>query len=79
MELSGKIMLFGGMLLLIISQLYVVAKAFTYKFAQGLFCIFIPAYAFYFALREETRLTRAIKLYSLGIIMLIIGAVMLSF
>lgn len=79
MELSGKIIFFAGLLLLVISHFYVVVNAFRYRFVQGFFCLFVPAYIFYFALREETRQAKAIKMYGFGIVLLIGGAVVLSF
>lgn len=79
MELFGRIIFMGGVLLLLIFNFYIIVKAFMYKITQGLLCLFIPAYIFYYALRKETRQTNALIVNFLGMIMLIIGAVMLSF
>ena len=75
----GKLFLFGGFLLVLICQFYIVVRAFKYKFLSGVFCFIIPAYVLYYAMREETRQTKALIGWGAGLIISIVGVVILSF
>lgn len=77
-EALGKILLFGGWLLAMICQVYIAALAFRRSVVQGLFCLIIPAYILYFAMREETRKPKVLFLWGLGLLAFIIGVAVLS-
>ncbi len=78
MEFIGKILLFGGLIVAIVSQLYIVILAFRRKIIQGLLCLIIPAYVLVFAMREETRHLKVLGMWGLGLIAFIIGVIVLS-
>lgn len=78
MELAGKLLLFGGLLVAIISQLYIVILAFRRRFIEGLLSLIVPGYILFFARREETRQTRVLLAWGLGVIAFVAGVAVLS-
>ena len=78
MEVVGKLLLFGGLLLAIVCQLYIAVLAFRRKFIEGLLCFVVPAYILFWAKREKTRQPTVLLLWGLGIVAFIAGVILLS-
>ena len=58
MEIVGKFLLFGGLIVAIIIQLYIMVLTFQDKFIRGLLSFVVPAYVSFYAWcrRKEPRL-----------------------
>ena len=78
MEVVGKLLLLGGFLLAIICQIVIGILAFKRKFIEGIFCIFVPAYVLFYAMRQETRKPKILALWGGGLVISIIGVILLS-
>ena len=78
MEVMGSLLLLGGFLLSIVSQVLISIKAFKRTFIEGILCILLPGYVIFCARRQETRQLAALVLWGSGIILLIIGVAILS-
>jgi hypothetical protein len=75
----GKILLFGGFFVGIISQIFVIVFAFKIRLSAGFFCLLMtPMYAFVSGLRKETRMRIALNVWIAGLAMLLVGVVVLS-
>lgn len=56
MEIGGKFLLFGGLFVAVVSQVYIVVLAFKFSFSAGLFCLLItPIYAFISVFAKKIR------------------------
>ncbi len=77
MEIIGKMLLFGGLIIVIVSHLYIVMLAFRRKIIQGLLALIIPGYVIIFAIREESQHFNALVILSLGLIASITGGIIL--
>lgn len=72
------VFLVGGLLFALLSQIYIVARAFKFNFSAGL--ILTPVYIFVNSdLRKESKLRDVLKVWVSSIMLLIVGAVVLSF
>lgn len=78
METVGKLLLFGGFLVAVICQMYIVVLAFRKKVIDGILCFVVPAYILYWAMRQETRQTKVLLTWSAGLVALIAGVALLS-
>ena len=78
METMGKLLLFGGFLVALICQMYVVVLAFRKKVIDGILCLVVPAYILYWAMRQDTRQAKVLMAWAAGLVALIIGVVLLS-
>jgi hypothetical protein len=78
MESVGKFILLAGFLMMIGSQFYIAVIAFKRNLIDGLFCIIIPAYILYFAMRQETRQNKVLIIWGAGIVLIILSTFMLT-
>lgn len=78
METVGKFLLFGGFLVAVISQIYIIVLAFRKKIIDGILCFVVPAYILYWAMRQETRQTKVLITWSAGLVAFIVGVALLS-
>ena len=74
----GNVLLFGGMAVAFISQLYIVVLAFRQSFMQGVLCFIVPAYILLWAKRQETRHVNVLTMWGLGVLAFIVGVVVSS-
>ena len=74
MEIVGKILLFGGFFVALISQIYIIILAFKFRFSAGLFCLLItPIYVFVSDLRKENKVRVVLKVWIASLVMVVLG------
>ena len=79
MEIVGKFLLFGGLLLALISQIYIIVLAFKFRFSAGLFCLLItPIYAFFSDLHKDNKVRIGLKVWIVSLVLIVIGTFVLT-
>ena len=79
MEIVGKILLFGGFFVAVISQIYVMTFVFKIKYRSGLPFILLPTMALVSEdLRKSHKIRTALKLWVASLPMVIFGAYVLA-
>ena len=80
MEIVGKILLLGGFLIAIVSQLSIIALAFKTRYYEGLSCLAAPMYALVSSdFRKDNNVRFFIILWSVSLLMAIfLGAYVLA-
>ena len=80
MEIVGGVLLFGGLLLAIIIQIYIGVLAFRDNPTHTLFFFILPHYVSFYAWhnRKEPKLFRALLTWGIALVMFIIGIIILS-
>jgi len=74
----GDVLLFGGMVAALISQLYIAVLAFRRSIIEGVFCFLVPAYILFWAKRQQTRQSKALIIWCLGLVAFIVGVAVSS-
>ena len=78
MEIIGKLLLFGGFIVVILTQLYIIFLAFRISFSAGLFCLLVtPVYALVSDLRKDEKVRPALKVWFSCLVLCLLGAVLL--
>lgn len=72
--LSSYVVLIG-LLITIVAQLYIVVKAFRVSPLKGFLCLLIPGYILFFATTRNTRQTKALIFWAVGLLLFIVGLV----
>jgi len=79
MEIVGKILLFGGFFVAVISQIYIMSFVFKINYRSGLPFILLPAIALVSEdLRKNKKISIALKLCGASLPMVILGAYILA-
>jgi predicted Kef-type K+ transport protein len=64
-----------GWIITIVAQLYIVVQAFRVSPLKGFLCLLIPGYILYFGTTKNTRQTKALILWGIGLLLFIVGLV----
>jgi hypothetical protein len=79
MEIVGKILLLGGFLIALVSQLCIIALAFKTRYYEGLSCLAAPMYALVSSdFRKDNNVRFFITLWGVSLLMVILGAYVLA-
>jgi len=81
MEIIGKILLFGGFLVAIVSQICIIALAFKNRYYEGLSALAAPMYALVSSdsdLRKDTNVRIFITLWLLSLLTITLSAHLLA-
>ena len=79
MEIIGKILLFGGFLMAVISQIYIIIFVFKINYRSGLPFILLPTMALVSEdLRKNNKIRIFLKLWGTSLPMVILGAYVLA-
>ena len=79
METIGKVFLFGGLFVAVISQIYIIALGFKFSFSAGLYCLLItPIYAFVSDMRKEDRVRKALGVWVTGFMIFLLSILVLA-
>ena len=79
MEIAGKILLFGGFLIAVISQIYVMTFVFKINYRSGLPFILLPTIALVSEdLRKSKKIRIFLKLWGVSLLMVIWGVYILA-
>ncbi|WP_155834610.1 hypothetical protein [Leptolyngbya sp. PCC 6406] len=66
---------FAGWLTAAIAQIYMVIQAFRHSFMKGLLCLIIPGYVLIHATKRETKESKALICWVVGLLALVFGLV----
>jgi hypothetical protein len=78
MEIIGKLLLFGGFIVVILTQLYIIFLSFRISFSAGLFCLLVtPVYALVSDLRKDDKVRPALKVWFSCLALCLLGATLL--
>jgi hypothetical protein len=78
MDMLGRLLIFGGFILAVAAQIYIVILAFKRSFGEGLLCFIVPAYVLFWAMRQETRQPKFLVAWASGLVACISGIAVLS-
>ncbi len=74
METIGKLFLFGGLFVTVISQIYIIVLGFKFRFSTGLYCPLVtPIYAFVSDMRKEGRVRKALAVWVTGFLIFLLS------
>ena len=78
MDILGRLLLFGGLIIAVVAQIYIVVLAFKRSVGEGLLCLIVPAYVLFWAMRQETRQPKLLLAWVSGLVAFIMGIAFLS-
>ena len=64
-----------GLLTGVSAQIYILIQSFRYALSQGLLCLLFPGYILLYAMRRETKETKALLCWAVGLIAFIVGLI----
>ncbi len=75
----GKLLLFGGLAIAVLGQIYIIVLALKVRASAGLFCLLVtPFYALVSDLRRIPRVRRASRVWLAGLALVVLGTIALS-
>ena len=76
---TGRFLLIFGMILFICAPLWITISAFKNRLKYGLLCLLVPFYVYYYGvIIKDTRHTKAIKTFLIGLVTMVIGMILIS-
>lgn len=78
MEVAGGVLVFAGLLVAGITDIYIIVIAFRYRLSAGLYCLFLtPIYAFV-NMRKEGKVRKAFGAWVIGFGTFLLGMLISS-